>query len=79
VTGAADCPAAIPAELRRLRTHYERAMSRFKFDEANALQQRIAALEAELAASGPPARPAEPPTGIIPVLARPRRRRGRAG
>jgi hypothetical protein len=53
-------------------------MSAFKFDEADALQRRIAALDGErrsLAARLPalPA-PAEPPTGLVPVLDRPRRR-----
>jgi hypothetical protein len=54
-------------------------MSTFKFDEASALQHRIAAREAErraVIASLPPTPAAvEPPTGIVPVLARPRRRR----
>jgi hypothetical protein len=52
-------------------------MSAFKFDEANALQRRIAAREDErqaLAATLPAASvtPA-PPSGAVPTLARPRR------
>ena len=68
----------VERELARLQAQYELAMSAFKFDEANALQRRIAALDGErrsLAARLPalPA-PAEPPTGLVPVLDRPRRR-----
>ena len=71
-------------ELARLQAQYELAMSAFKFDEANALQRRIAALDGErraLAASLPPLpASAEPPTGLVPTIARPGRalrRRGR--
>ena len=68
----------VERELARLGAQYELAMSAFKFDEASGLQQRIAALDGErrmLAASLPalPA-PAEPPTGLVPVIDRPRRR-----
>ncbi len=68
----------VERELARLEAQYELAMSAFKFDEANGLQRRIAALDGErrlLAASLPalPA-PAEPPTGLVPVIDRPRRR-----
>jgi hypothetical protein len=68
---------AIDRELARLRATHDLAMSAFKFDEANALQPRIAALEDERRVlivhlpAPPPA--AEPPTGVVPVLARPRR------
>jgi len=73
--------AAIEEELARLQGLHDLAMSAFKFDEANGLQQQICALEDErlaLAAVLPP-RPAtaDPPTGVIPVLARPRRARSR--
>ena len=67
----------IERELARLKAQHDLAMSAFKFDEASALQHRIAAREAEwraVVASLPPALAAvEPPTGIVPVLARPRR------
>ena len=66
----------VERELVRLEAQYELAMSAFKFDEANALQRRIAALDGErrsLAARLPafPA-PAEPPTGLVPEIGRPR-------
>jgi hypothetical protein len=68
----------VERELARLHAQYELAMSAFKFDEANALQRRIAALDGErrsLAARLPALlAPAEPPTGLVPVLDRPRRR-----
>jgi len=70
--------ADVERELARLQPQYELAMSAFKFDEANALQRQIAALDGEwrsLAGSLPPLpAPAEPPTGVVPVLDRPRRR-----
>ena len=73
--------AAVEHEINGLQAQYELAMSGFKFDEANALQRRIAALESErraLAASLPPAVPIpEPPLGVVPVLHRPGRRRRR--
>jgi hypothetical protein len=67
----------VERELARLGAQYELAMSAFKFDEANTVQRQIAALDGErrmLAASLPalPA-PAEPPTGLVPVIGRPRR------
>jgi hypothetical protein len=72
---------AIDRELARLRATHDLAMSAFKFDEANALQLRIAALEEArqaLAAQLPAPPPgAEPPPGVVPVLARPRRWRRR--
>jgi hypothetical protein len=76
--------AAIERELARLQGEHDLAMSAFKFDEANVLQQQICALEDERRALAAtlPARPeaADPPTGVIPVLARPRRvRRRRMG
>jgi hypothetical protein len=67
--------AAIDRDLARLRYRHDVAMSAFRFEEATALGPAIAALEKErerLAAALPEA---EPPTGIAPVLARPRRRR----
>jgi hypothetical protein len=68
---------AVERELARLQAQYELAMSDFKFDEANSLQIRIAALDGErrmLAGSLPPLpTPAEPPIGLVPVIARPRR------
>jgi hypothetical protein len=77
--------AAVEHEVNGLQAQYELAMSAFKFDEANALQQRIAALESEwraLAAALPPTAPVpEPPLGVVPALHRPGRprrlRRGR--
>lgn len=70
--------AAVEAELTELQSAYELAMSSFRFDEASGLQRRIATLEGQrraLAAALPPSSRAEPPTGIVPTLARPRRRR----
>ena len=73
--------AIMERELAVLQARYELAMSGFKFDEANTLQQKIAALEAErrfLAETLPSATLApEPPTGIVPMLGK-RPRRGRA-
>ena len=73
--------AEIDRELTGLRSQHDLAMSAFKFDEANALQSRIEALEGErraLAAALPPVEAAaEPPVGIVPVLARPHRARRR--
>ena len=69
--------AAVEHEVNGLQAQYELAMSGFKFDEANALQRRIAALEGErraLAASLPPPAPVtEPPVGVVPTLYRPGR------
>ncbi|MGE0258236.1 MAG: hypothetical protein AB7H71_03560 [Alphaproteobacteria bacterium] len=67
--------AEIDRELARLRYRHDIAMSAFRFEEATALGPQIAALEKErqrLAAAVPQI---EPPTGVAPVLARPRRRR----
>jgi len=73
--------AAVEHEINGLQAQYELAMSAFKFDEANALQRRIAALESErraLAASLPLAVPIqEPPLGVVPALHRPGRPRRR--
>ena len=73
--------AIMERELAALQARYELAMSAFKFDEANTLQQKIAALETErrfLAETLPSATLApEPPTGIVPMLGK-RLRRGRA-
>src|SRR3989442_8775578 len=72
---------AVHEELARLQAQHDLAMSAFKFDEANALQRRIEALEDErraLAAALPRVEAAaEPPVGIVPVLARPHRARRR--
>jgi len=71
--------AAFEANLVRLQARYELAISAFKFDEANALQRQIVALEAEhqpLGRSLPAQFGAEaPPTGIVPTIGRPLRRR----
>ena len=73
--------ATIDRELAQLRSWHDLAMSAFKFDEADALQRRIAALEDErqsLAAGQPAPLPAAvAPIGIVPLLAQPRRRRPR--
>ena len=77
--------AAVEHEVNGLQAQYELAMSAFKFDEANALQRRIAGLESEwraLAAGLPPMAPVpEPLVGVVPALHRPGRprrlRRGR--
>ena len=73
--------ADIDRELARLQGQHDLAMSAFKFDEANALQRRIVALEDErqaVAATLPIAEPAAvSPLGIVPVLARPHRMRKR--
>lgn len=76
-----DRLASIERDLARLQAQYELAMSAFKFDEANALQRKIRALEGErhiFAASLPlpPAVP-EPQTGVVPTVGRPRRPRSR--
>ena len=65
--------------LARLRYRHDIAMSAFRFEEATALGPAIAALERErqaLAAALPPAAE-EPPTGVTPTLATPRRGRRR--
>jgi len=68
-------------ELGVLQARYELAMSAFKFDEANTLQLKIAALEAErrvVAETLPsPTLAPAPPTGIVPMVGK-RPRRGRA-
>jgi len=73
--------AEIDRELGRLRWRHDLAMSAFKFDEASAMQRRIGALNDErrvVAAALPPPQPAaEPPLGVVPALARPRRSRRR--
>jgi len=73
--------ADIDRELAGLRSEHDLAMSTFQFDEANALQRRIEALEDErraVAAALPPRSAApDPDTGLVPVLARPRRLRRR--
>lgn len=75
--------ATVEDELSRLAARYDLAMSHFKFDEANAVQCRIAALDEErraLAADLPTPAPepdARPETGVVPALRRPRRARRR--
>lgn len=73
--------AEIDRELVRLQAQHDVAMSAFKFDQVNALHRRLAALEEErqaLAAALPgPVVPPEPPSGVVPMLARPRRLRPR--
>ena len=74
--------AMMEGQLAVLQARYELAMSGFKFDEANTLQQKIAALEAKrraLAATlHSPTLAPEPPTGIVPMLGKgPRRGRTR--
>lgn len=67
--------AEIDRDLARLRYRHDIAMSAFRFEEATALGPAIAALEKErqrLAAALPEI---EPPIGVVPTLARPRRRR----
>jgi hypothetical protein len=71
--------AEIDRELARLQGQHDLAMSAFRFDEANALLPRIAALEDERRGliANLPVPSAEPETGVVPLLAR-RRRLGRA-
>lgn len=68
--------AEVERDLARLRYRHDIAMSAFRFEEATALGPRIASLEKErqaLAMTLPPAD--EAPTGVVPTLAAPRRRR----
>jgi hypothetical protein len=68
----------IDRELTRLRHRHDIAMAAFKFEEATALGPAMAALEnarRALVALLPEPAPAAPSTGVVPVLARPRRRR----
>jgi hypothetical protein len=78
-TGPRTRLAEIEGELARLRYRHDTAMSAFRFEEATALGQRIATLEGEQQALTAEAATAisgnETPTGIIPTLDRPRRRR----
>ena len=73
--------AEVERELAGLAERHELAMSAFRFDEAGALQRRIAGLERErarLTATLPSAAAiVPPPTGIVPRLALPRRPRRR--
>jgi hypothetical protein len=71
--------ASVEDHLARLQAQYEVALSAFKFDEANALQRHIGALEAErqmLVRALPPAK-ATPqlPVDVIRPIERPVRRR----
>jgi hypothetical protein len=78
MTATRACLADIERELARLRYRHDIAMSAFRFEEAAALGPVIAALERErqaLETAVPSA--AEPPTGIVPALTRPRRLRSR--
>jgi hypothetical protein len=78
-TGPRTRLAEIERELARLRYRHDIAMSAFRFEEATALGVRMAALEREQQALTAEARflatGNEAPTGIIPTLDRPRRRR----
>ena len=67
--------AEIDRELARLRYRHDIAMSAFRFEEATALGPAIAALEKERQQLGAALPRTEPPTGVAPLLARPRRRR----
>lgn len=67
--------AEVERELARLRYRHDIAMSAFRFEEATALGPAIATLEQERQALAAALPAAEPKTGIVPVLARPRRRR----
>lgn len=67
--------AEVERQLARLRYRHDIAMSAFRFEEATALGPAIAALEQErqrLVATLPPP---QAETGVVPVLARPRRGR----
>jgi hypothetical protein len=67
--------AEVERELARLRYRHDIAMSAFRFEEATALGPAIVALDKErqaLAAILPAT--AEPATGVVPQLMRPRRR-----
>ena len=68
--------AEIDRELAQLRHRHDIAMSAFLFEEAAELGRRIAELDRErqALAADLPAPSSEPTEGIIPVLARPRRR-----
>ena len=73
-----DRLAEIERELARLRYRHDIAMSAFRFEEATALGPAIAALERERQAlRGALPADAEPPKGVVPELARPRRLRSR--
>jgi len=77
--GNADRLAELDAELTQLRAQQDLAMSAFRFDEANAIQASIAALEdrrRELAAAVPASIP-ESSAGVVPKLLRPRGARAR--
>jgi hypothetical protein len=72
--------AVVERELAELAAHHDQAMSAFKFDEARAVQQRIAALECKraklvetLPAEAPPPRATPVPVMIRRRLARCRR------
>ncbi|HEV2336765.1 MAG TPA: hypothetical protein VGS13_14775 [Stellaceae bacterium] len=68
--------AEIDRELERLQAQHDLAMSRFRFDEANALQRRIGRLDDERRAVGaalPPLKlTAEAPRGGVPIKIPPR-------
>ena len=67
--------AEIDRDLARLRYRHDIAMSAFRFEEATALGPAIAALEKEREQLAAGFGHVEPPTGVAPVLGRPRRRR----
>ena len=69
--------AEIERELARLQYRHDIAMSAFLFEEATALGRDITALDRERQALAPelppPVSGPAPETGVVPVLARPRR------
>jgi hypothetical protein len=69
--------AEIDRDLARLRYRHDIAMSAFRFEEATALGPTIAALEKERQTLAARLSPVEPPTGVVPTLAVPRRWRRR--
>jgi hypothetical protein len=86
-TGMDDCAsrrarlAEIERRLAGLQGQHDLAMSAFKFDEADALQRRIGALDDERRAIVPTlprqVLPPAPDTGVVPIPVRPRRLRRR--
>jgi len=70
-----DRLAEVEHKLARLRHRHDIAMSAFRFEEATALGPAIAALERERQALVTALPPPPIETGVVPVLARPRRGR----
>jgi hypothetical protein len=67
--------AKVERELAGLRYRHDIAMSAFRFEEAMALGPAIGALERERQALVAALPPPSTETGVVPVLARPRRGR----